>query len=155
VLGKITGVQECAPERAADCYKRRITKHARPKECPLPQAAMPRVRARLMAALETIRNALQHPPLSLHAKRRGQSPPLGTRWPLGICRGRTKNPTNPRPPHVYTTTPAHFIRNKREAPPQNGREGGARRRHTKTGIWGHWPPLATADWKHLWTSGLV
>ena len=34
VHGKITGVQECTPERAADCYKRRITKHARPKEYP-------------------------------------------------------------------------------------------------------------------------
>ena len=65
MLGEITGVQECAPEGAADCYKRRITKHARPKEYPLPSAAMPRVRARLMAAFETIRNALQHPPLSL------------------------------------------------------------------------------------------
>ena len=64
VLGEITGVQECAPVEAADCYKRRITKHARPKEYPLPPAAMPRVRARLMAAFETIRNALQHPPLS-------------------------------------------------------------------------------------------
>ena len=53
------------PVEAADCYKRRITKHAGPKEYPLPSAAMPRVRARLMAAFETIRNALQHPPLSL------------------------------------------------------------------------------------------
>ena len=34
VHGKITGVQECAPEGAPDCYKRRITKHARPKEYP-------------------------------------------------------------------------------------------------------------------------
>ena len=65
MLGEITGVQECAPVEVADCYKRRITKHARPKEYPLPSAAMPRVRARLMAAFETIRNALQHPPLSL------------------------------------------------------------------------------------------
>ena len=65
MLGGITGVQECTPEGAANCYKRRITKHARPKEYPLPSAAMPRVRARLMAAFETIRNALQHPPLSL------------------------------------------------------------------------------------------
>ena len=46
----------------ADCYKRRITKHARPKEYPLPSAAVPRVRARLMAAFETIRNALRRRP---------------------------------------------------------------------------------------------
>ena len=61
MLGEITGVQECAPVEVADCYKRRIAKHARPKEYPLPSAAMPRVRARLMAAFETTRNALQHP----------------------------------------------------------------------------------------------
>ena len=63
--GDYRGSGMCAGIEAADCYKRRITKHARPKEYPLPSAAMPRVRARLMAAFETIRNALQHPPLSL------------------------------------------------------------------------------------------
>ena len=117
--GKITGVQECAPEGAADCYKRRITKHARPQEYPLPPWAVPQVRARLMAAFETIRTALQHPPLSLrnlvlacdHHKN-----PHGAH--SAYAEGAPKNPTNPHPPHVYTTTPAHCIRNKREVPAQ-------------------------------------
>ena len=117
--GKITGVQECAPEGDADWYKRRTTQHATPKEYPLPPWAAPRVRARRMAALETIRTALEHPPTLTAKPGAGMRPPQKSpRYPFGICRGRTKTPTNPHPPHVYTATPAHFIRNKPEVPAQ-------------------------------------
>ena len=177
--GNITGVQECAPEGDADWYKRRTTQHATPQECPIPPWAAPRVRVRLMAALKTIRTALEHPPLSLrnkvppcdrhpnpaharpqpppthtnaimagrggsqsarrprrrpavrlyhrralgtHATKQKEGgnppPPPGTRRPFGVCRGRTKNPPNPHPPRVYTSTPAHLLGNKREVPAQ-------------------------------------
>ena len=78
------------PVEVADCYKRRITKHVRPKEYPLPAAAMPRVRARLMAAFETIRNALQHPPLSLRN--------------LVLACDHHQNPphAHPQPPQTHT-----------------------------------------------------
>ena len=128
MLGEITGVQECVPVEAADCYKRRITKHARPKEYPLPPAAMPRVRARLMAAFETIRNALQHPPLSLRnlvlACDHHQNPP-------GAHSAYAEGAPKTLPTHIPRMfTPPHqpiVLETNGKSPP-NGPEGAARRR---------------------------
>ena len=126
--GKITGVQVCAPGGAADCCKRRITKHARPKEYPLPPWAVPRVRARLMAAFETTRNALQHPPLSLRnlvlACDHHQNP-------HGAHSAYAEGAPKTLPTHIPRMfTPPHqpiVLETNGKSPP-NGPEGVARRR---------------------------
>ena len=131
MLGEITGVQECAPEGAADCYKRRITKLARPPECPLPPWAAPRVRARLMAALEPIRNALEHPPLALRnlvlASDRHQNP-------HGAHSAYAEGAPKTLPTHIPRMfTPPHnpsLSKTNGKSPP-NGREGVARRRASR------------------------
>ena len=126
--GNTTGAQECAPERAADCYKRRITKLARPPECPLPPWAAPRVGARPMAALEPIRNALEHPPLALRnlvlASDHHQNP-------HGAHSAYAEGAPKTLPTHIPRMfTPPHnpsLSKTNGKSPP-NGREGVDRRR---------------------------
>ena len=126
--GNTTGVQECAPEGAADCYKRRITKPARPPECPLPPWAAPRVGARLMAALEPIRNALEHPPLAL---RNLVLPSDHHRKPHGAHSACADGAPKTLPAHIpRMCTPPHqptVLQTNARSPP-NGPGGVARRR---------------------------
>jgi hypothetical protein len=73
VHGKITGVQECAPEGAPDCYKRRITKHARPKEYPKYSQACHTCHTRLCTAhgvFSDSRDSTRTEKLTKHAERR-------------------------------------------------------------------------------------
>ena len=123
MLGQITGVQECDPVGVMDCYKRRITKHTRPKECLLPPWTMPRVRAHLMAAFETIRNALQHPPLSLRnlvlaCDHHRNPPPLGTLCSPAHAEHGTPTLITRQDYTKTPTTQPKFIQNKREVPAQ-------------------------------------
>ena len=71
--GKITGVQERAPGGAADCYKRRIAKHARPKEYPKYSQACHTCHTRLCTAhgvCSDSRDSTRTEKLTKHAERR-------------------------------------------------------------------------------------